>query len=394
MINFQTAEKALKSFYLSVIAEQLNTKINPLLSKIEQTSSDVAGKEIVKLCTYGVNGGVGAGSETGTLPTSGENSYEQFRLTLKNFFGKLEISDKALRASQTDGGAFVNLLNAEMDGLLKASKMNFGRMLYGDGSGKLATVVAKETSDTSTNDYIKVDDVSKFVLGMTIDIATTSGVIAAAGKNKRIIGIDRANKVIRISVCPTTAFAANSTVYVQNSKDAELTGLEAIFGNSETLYGLTRANFDFLKPYVKSSCGKLTVDAMQSAIDQAEIASGGEINFITASYDVRRNYVATVTAKATNVDVMNVDGGYKAISYSGIPMVADRYVPAGTMYMLNTDDFKLHQLCDWRWIEGEGGSVLHQLAGTPNYYATLVKYADLLCERPSGQVKISGITAE
>ena len=281
-----------------------------------------------------------------------------------------------------------------MDGLLKASKMNFGRMLYGDGSGKLATVVAKETSDTSTNDYIKVDDVSKFVLGMTIDIATTSGVIAAAGKNKRIIGIDRANKVIRISVCPTTAFAANSTVYVQNSKDAELTGLEAIFGNSETLYGLTRANFDFLKPYVKSSCGKLTVDAMQSAIDQAEIASGGEINFITASYDVRRNYVATVTAKATNVDVMNVDGGYKAISYSGIPMVADRYVPAGTMYMLNTDDFKLHQLCDWRWIEGEGGSVLHQLAGTPNYYATLVKYADLLCERPSGQVKISGITAE
>ena len=52
MINFQTAEKALKSFYLSVIAEQLNTKINPLLAKIEQTSSDVAGKEIVKLCTY------------------------------------------------------------------------------------------------------------------------------------------------------------------------------------------------------------------------------------------------------------------------------------------------------------------------------------------------------
>ena len=39
MINFQTAEKALKSFYLSVIAEQLNTKINPLLSKMREKKS-------------------------------------------------------------------------------------------------------------------------------------------------------------------------------------------------------------------------------------------------------------------------------------------------------------------------------------------------------------------
>ena len=28
-----------------------------------------------------------------------------------------------------------------MEGLLKASKFNFGRMLYGDGSGKLADVI-------------------------------------------------------------------------------------------------------------------------------------------------------------------------------------------------------------------------------------------------------------
>ncbi len=393
MINFQTAEKALKSFYLSVITDQLNSKINPLLAKIEQTSADVAGKEIVKLCTYGVNGGVGAGSETGNLPTAGGNGYEQFKLSLKNFFGKIEISDKALRASQTDGGAFINLLNAEMDGLLKASRLNFGRMLYGDGSGKLATVVAKDVSDSSANDYIKVDDVSKFVLGMTVDIATASGTITAAGKNKRIVGIDKAGQRIRISVVPSSAFAAGSTVYVQNSKDAELTGLEAIFGDSETLYGLNRADYDFLKPYVKSDCGTLSIDVMQNAIDEAEIASGSEINFISASYDVRRKYIETVTAKATNIDVMNVDGGFKAISYSGIPMVADRFVADGTMYMLNTDDFKLHQLCDWRWIEGEGGSVLHQMAGTPTYYATLVKYADLLCERPSGQIKLCGITA-
>ena len=197
MINFQTAEKALKSFYLSVIAEQLNTKINPLLSKIEQTSSDVAGKEIVKLCTYGVNGGVGAGSETGTLPTSGENSYEQFRLTLKNFFGKLEISDKALRASQTDGGAFVNLLNAEMDGLLKASKMNFGRMLYGDGSGKLAGVSVSAEDEAAG--VMSLDDVSNIYEGMIVDFCFPSGARVGGCYDREIVKVDRVNKKITVS---------------------------------------------------------------------------------------------------------------------------------------------------------------------------------------------------
>ena len=85
-------------------------------------------------------------------------------------------------------------------------------------------------------------------------------------------------------------------------------------------------------------------------------------------------------------------GGYKAISYNGIPVVADRFCPSGTMYILNTDDFTLHQLCDWQWLAGDDGKVLRQVAGKPVYTATLVKYAELICARPYGQGMISGIT--
>lgn len=91
----------------------------------------------------------------------------------------------------------------------------------------------------------------------------------------------------------------------------------------------------------------------------------------------------------TNIDYLTLDGGYKALSYSGIPFVADRFVKDNDMYLLNSADFKLHQLCDWRWLEGEGGTVLHQVAGKACYSATLVKYADLLCERPMGQAKLT-----
>ncbi len=47
MVTLETAEKALKSVYLNVVADQLNVGVNPLLAKIEQTSSDEWGKEII-----------------------------------------------------------------------------------------------------------------------------------------------------------------------------------------------------------------------------------------------------------------------------------------------------------------------------------------------------------
>ena len=82
---------------------------------------------------------------------------------------------------------------------------------------------------------------------------------------------------------------------------------------------------------------------------------------------------------------MEVEGGGKVISYNGVPIVVDRFCPDGSLYLLNTDDFKLHQLCDWQWLEAEDGKILKQVPGKPVYTATLVKYAELMCERPCGQ---------
>ena len=44
MVTLETANNALKEVYLGVLANQLNTTINPLLTKINQTTSDVWGK--------------------------------------------------------------------------------------------------------------------------------------------------------------------------------------------------------------------------------------------------------------------------------------------------------------------------------------------------------------
>lgn len=388
MVTLNSAEEALKTLYLGVVSEQLNTTTNPLYNAIEKTSSDVWGKEIVKLVPFGLNGGVSAGDEDGDLPQAAGNNYERFTLELKNLFGKISISDKAMRASSNSAGAFVNLLNAEMEGLLRASKFNFGRMLYGDGTGKLATAV--EWAENSNPNKFKVDSVRNLMEGMVIDVYSSGNATARA---RRIIHVDRDENVVTIdgTLGANNLLVAGDYVTVQNSLGKELTGLGAIFASTGKLYGLDKANYSWLNPYHKNLTGTFSVTDVQEAIDRVEERAGSSINFIVASADARRAYVNELMAERVNIDYMNLDGGFKAVSYNGIPVVADRFVPEGTMYMLDTKDFKLHQLCDWKWLEGAEGRILQQDANKATYTATLVKYADLICDRPFGQACITGI---
>lgn len=385
MVTLTSADNALKTLYLGVVAEQLNTAVNPLLARIEQTSSDVWGKEIRKLAPFGVNGGIGAGSEDGELPAPAGNNYAQFVLTLKNLYGTIEISDKAIRASADSSGAFVNLLEAEMEGLIRASKFNFGRMLYGDGSGTLCKVTAVSGNE------LTVDGVNNVMEGMVVDVIGNTGKTAVVSA-RRVTNVDREGKKITLGGAALTGtVTAGDFLTVQGSYNKELTGLGAIFGSSETLYGLNRASNKWLTPYKKTETSLSDV-IIQKAIDSLEEVAGSTADFIVCSGGVKRAYQDYLITNRTNIDVMNLQGGYKAISYNGIPVVSDRFVPAGTMYILNSADFHLHQLCDWRWLEGDGGRIIKQVPNKPVYTATLVKYADLICDRPIGQAMISGIT--
>lgn len=387
MVTLSSADNALKKIYLDVVSNQLNDKVNPLLTKIEQTTADVYGKEIIKLAPFGINGGIGAGTEEGALPNSAGNNYVKFVTELKNLYGKIELTDKAVRASEHSVGAFVNLLNAEMEGLIKASTFNFGRMLYGDGSGKLGTI------KKIAGQVITMDSVKNFIEGMVIDFYASTGSIVSGFAGVRVTAVDRINKTITINKTLTSDIVANCFITVQGSKDNELTGLGKIFASTGSIYGVDRSTNAWLVPYMDSTEKLITDAVIQEAIDSLEENVGSTVDFIACSYDVKRMYQNYLASNKRNIDIMDLQGGYKAMSYSGIPVVADRFIEDGTMYLLNTKEFALHQLCDWQWLEGQDGKVLKQNAGYATYSATLVKYADLICSKPAGQAKISGIVS-
>ena len=391
MITLQTAQNALKTVYLEAISNQLNSKVDPVFNMIKQSSTDVYGRNIIKLVPYGMNGGVGAGDEDGALPSNSDSRYVNFTTSLKNLYGTIEISDKAIRASANDEGAFVNLLTAEMDGLLQSSKFNISRMFYGDGSGSLTKSIS--AVDT-TNKTITVANSYAFNEGMLVDFYM-SNVLDAGMQGVEVTKVDRAaNKVYlsKISANLTDANKTKFTVCVQGSKDKELTGLGAIFNSSATtLYGINRSDYACLMPmlYTKKSTDTFDETFIQKMIDRVEMISNYQPDVILCGGDTLYNIMDMLSGYAKNLDTTELKGGFTSVSFCGIPVIRNRFESANNLYLLNTGEFTLHQLCDWEWLTHNDGSILKQKEGYATYSATLVKYADLICNRPNAQALIT-----
>ncbi len=385
MITLTTAQNALKNVYLEAISNQLNEKIDPIFSMIKQSSDGVYGKNLIKMVPYGINGGLGAGTETGQLPDVGESKYVNFVSTLKNLYGKLEISDKAIRASVDDEGAFVNLLNAEMENLLQSSKFNLSRMFWGDGSGSLSVISAVDT----TNKAMTVANVLTFMEGMVLDFYK-EGTLDADMTGITVLKVDRINNKVYLSDISSTFTTANSNkylCYMQGSKDLELTGLGALFSNSPTIYGVTRADHASIMPFVYTKQSNETFNDMfvQKMMDTVELNSNIQPNVVSCAGVTLYNIISTLTSYVKNLDITNVNGGFTSVSLCGVPLLRNRFVSENKVFILNTDQFTLHQLCDWEWLTHSDGSILKQKEGYATYSATLVKYADLICNKPNAQ---------
>ena len=372
--------------YLGVVSNQFNTNVNPFLAKVERSATSVVGKQIERLVTIAYSGGIGAGTEMGNLPTSAENKYLTLKTSLKNLYGKIEITDKAIRASSNDKGAFVNLLESEMQGLIDAGKFNMSRMVYGDGSAKLCTI----SSATKNNATITVDNINNLRIGMTVDIYV-DGTVISAMSGARIIDWDTNAKTITLSIAFSESFSSTKSyiVYAHNAKDKELTGLDAIFNSSITeLYGNTKSDYAYLQGRLAEYTDTQYTEAVLiSELDRQALYFDSTPDMILMSYDMRQKYQSLLLNTRVNTDVMNLAGGYKAISMNGVPMIADRFVPTGTMYIVNTKLFGIHELCDWEWLTNDKGQILRQKEGYPVHTATLVKYADLVCDKPCAITK-------
>lgn len=382
ILSMASASEALKKWYLPGLQYQLNTA-SPILSTMDKDSTAVQGLEVVMALRFGRQGGIGMRDDVGTLPTANSRKTKQARWGTKNIFARIQISDKTMKSSRSDRGAFVNLLEAELEDAMTDAKDSLARMVFGDGTGVMATTAAQTTVNT-----INVSNTQYFAEGQIIDICSNVGAVKVAARE--ITAVDDVAGTITISGAAVTNLVTD-VVVITGNYGLELTGFGSVFTPDNTLYNVDRSQNKWFNPTVIPVNGEISEIILQKGTDETDRKAGGKVNFYSTSYGVRRSYQNLLLATKQIVNVMSLVGGYDALSYNGKPMSVDKYNPTGTIFGLDMSTWKMYELEDWSWLDDDG-AVLSRVANTPAWEAVMARYCDLGNNKPKANFKMTGIT--
>lgn len=384
--NLTQLSSILKNQYLGPVREQVNNKI-VLLNRIGKDEDSVVGKNFTIPLHHGRNEGIGARADGGTLPTAGAQGYKEAIVPMKYMYGRIKLTGPTIKAAKSNEGAFIRAVESEMKGLAKDLKAEFNRMLYGDGTGILATCGTTTASTTVT-----VASTARLRVGMRVDvIKTADGTVSTGDQGATILTIPNATTfTIGSAITTDNTFS----VYRAGSRNLEVMGLNGIFSDTLTLQGLDVATFAWWKANVLANGGTnraISLSLMQTALDATETNSDGEVSAIYTTHGIRRAYQALLQADRVYQNTMEFDGGFKALDYNGLPLIADKDAVANTLFFADESHLKMYRMSDWEWME-EDGAILSRVSGEDAYEAVLFKYCELGCSARNAQTVLKDIT--
>jgi hypothetical protein len=431
-------DEALKNFYLEPAKEQLNND-NVLMSILSSRANetDVAGTNAKIDCHYGRTTGTGARQDREDLPTAGYQKYKQATVPMKYNYGRVQFTGPTIAATRMDKGAFVRVIDSEVSGMVSDLQRECQRQMWGCGYGILArwrstgsgtsyTLQKKYRGNTAGGDAFGSTFGAKYLEEVPSAVPVVLTVAASAITTATVDATDIAVSAITesadydtITCTDPSVSEAAGTFYVRpvslvtynasnNTGGArvEMMGLRGIVTNEDideialkdgtnasphldTLQDLDADTYSWWQSYVDAHpsgryAGQraLTFDLMQKVFDKVEIKAGKDYgpDLIITTHAIRREYLNIVRADRREVNTMQLDGGFTALDYNGVPLTVDRDAIDGEMYFLTTKDLELFRMSDFEWMQKDG-AVLNRVTDKDAYEATMFRYAEMGCRR-------------
>lgn len=392
-----TIESILKEEYLSFVNNNLNVTPSPFLEMIKKEPLTASTGRFG--ARTGIGGGFGMSAERNPTPSAGAPLYNDFRYESKDGYVDVQISHKDIVLGQSNRSVLIDTVRDMMDASYEAAEWNVSRMLFGDGKGVLAQITA---AVTTSSPKIKVDDVTKLMTGLVIDIYAPAASVGTAPSTAavQIIAIDENAKEITLSANPTAALssAASSSygfITVQGSYGREITGLSSVFDNTVTsIYGVNKAANPWVKPYSVSAGHDIDDTKLTDAVSYARDRRNTKIDLIMCSPSAYRAYEYYMKEGASNYNIVDkrkfVGGstGYEILCGEQlVTIVREKFVPDGKMWGVDSNQFTLrHTGWDFAAYKGD---IFTLINGTSVYRALLANYMELICKMPGGCIEIT-----
>jgi hypothetical protein len=368
-----TADAILKDLYVGPIVEQLNYKTY-LLDQIERDTDHVdhTGRRAIVPVHSGRNRGRGSRADGGTLPTAGVQTWADAIIPIRYHYSAIEVTDGAIEASQSNEGAFLNILDAESKGVAQDLRKDLNRQVFGEGTGALATVAATASNVTGP---ITLSSVQYVAVGDPIDVivassGATSNGAAATSVVSRVGGTTKT-----VTLAATVTVDLTYAVYVAGSRNNEMDGLRNASGTiSRTLHSIysATAGNEYWNPAVRNvgtAAGSESVageTSFELLADDIGLTGQGEVEVFLTSRGIRRRLADTYQSQKrfNDAQAVNIHGGYSAIMVNEVPVVADDDCPRTWAFGIDKSAFRWFVQAPPGFMQQGGGGIFHLKDGS------------------------------
>ena len=240
----------LKNVYRGPIVEQLNQE-SYAIDQFERVAANdmgaFSGRKVIFPIHTARNRGRGVVTETGNLPTAGNQSYLDGEVTIRYFAQGIELTDQVIKQSETNEGAFVRAMTAEIEGATTDLRKDINRQIYGTGDGVLSNISTATTTATVLVDnvqYISVGDAVDIVKSDGTTYVTTGNVVTATSTTGSAAGATQANGSITLTTAVSATTGTNASVvlsgsYGTGSSAKESDGFRNITATTGTVHALS-----------------------------------------------------------------------------------------------------------------------------------------------------------
>ena len=423
MATLTTIDGILKDNYGELV-EQLNNEVF-MLSQIEKNtnSMDADGRRAVHAIHTGRNAGLGARAEGGTLPTAGSQAYKAVPVPLRFLYGTVSLTGQTIKLANSNNGAFANAMEKEMSGLQADWRKDVGRQVWGTSNGVVATCGTTTTSTTVVLTALTTPTQMRQLYndgGMIVDIGTVATPTSVASARTITAVSDTTYGSYTATISGATVSTTDGTHFLFRSGNGgastntgltgdgqlELTGLQTIVDNADTLHTLTVASNPTWKAQEYSNSGTLrevSEPMITNGLMQSQI-KGGNVQLLVTAEGVHLRISSLLTSLKRAMNTVKLPGGHIGIEWSSpnvnqpggqsTALVVDQDCPGNALYGIDPSSLVLYEAAPVGWIDDDG-SILHTNAlsgGTDVFSAGLRFFGEQACYRRNVNFKITDLT--
>jgi len=398
-----TLSGVLKDVYLGSVIEQLNQEVL-VVNRLDRDTQEFAGNQAVLSVHKQRSAGVFARGENVQFANPGAQLYAKPVYDIKALYGRLRITGLGRVKTATQAGAFLKVLEGEINGLRNDLKNDLARQLYADGTARITSGSAAAANvidirpiaggTTNTSEPLRKGEI---YIGMIVDGGTLANPVVRFA-SRDVTDVNVATGQITISGAVVTMTSGTDFIFkegnaVAGSISYEIDGLSKVMPSAANTFGGIDASAvgnSWWDNQRINAAGGLTLDLMTQAVNTVTVA-GGDTSAMISSPGMQRALFNLLQPQVRYQEPTTLHGGFKVLDYFGQPFIADRQAPFGKIFYLSEKELIMFDTGDWGWLD-EDGNILKWVVGFDAWEAVLAKYLNLGAKRRNTQLVLYGLT--